>query len=279
MMDLSLGSDNAPPVRAETAFRLFCSPADSRPENYDRLAERARFHLRHASCERFGDLQTYVLEPSSAPRGTTLLIHGWGAEASFLAAFAEPLRRAGSRVVLFDLPAHGLSGGRYTNLAGCAWAAHRIATLFGPINGIAGHSLGGLVSLWIAEGGPPLPTPIPPKRIALLACPNRFIDVTREFGAKLRLSAATQLEFERRLSRIGARPLESFSAANLLKRVACDVTLVHSLDDSEVKYANAQAIVATSPNVEFLPCQGLGHAKLLYDPTVIRTVVSFLVRD
>lgn len=172
-MDLSLRY--APALEPKSALRLFCSPGRSRSANYPTLAERARFHLRNASLERCGDLQVYLFEPSCAPAGTTLLIHGWGAEASFLAGFAEPLRRAGLRVVLFDLPAHGLSGGQYTNLAGCAWAAFRVATQFGPVGGIVGHSLGGLVALWIAEGGPPLPSPIPANKIALLACPNRFI--------------------------------------------------------------------------------------------------------
>ncbi len=268
---------NAPALRAEAAFRQFCLPAQHQPRNYRKLSQRARFHLRNASFERCGDLQTYNFEPSARLKGTVLLVHGWGAEASFLAAFAGPLRRIGFQVVAFDLPAHGRSGGKYTNLAACTWAAHRVARLFGPLSGIIGHSLGGLISLWVAEGGPPLPSPVPIKKIALLACPNRFIDVTRNFGASLHLCRAAQLGFEKRISRIGQRPVESFSAADLLKRIESGVLVVHSTDDDEVSFTNAQAIAAATSRAKLAACQGLGHARLLYDGSVIRGVISFLL--
>jgi pimeloyl-ACP methyl ester carboxylesterase len=216
---------NAPSLQADAAFRLFCSPSQSRqrPRDYHKLAQRARFHLRNAQFARIrtpgGELQTYVLEPSQGCNGTILLIHGWGAEGAFLAAYAEPLRRRGFRVVTFDLPAHGQSEGSYTNLAACARAAHRVAGLWEPIKGIIAHSMGGLVSLWIAEGGPPLSSAIAVERIVLLACPNRLIDLTRAFGKGLDLCPTAQLGFERRITRVGHRPVSGFSAVNLLKRI------------------------------------------------------------
>ena len=205
MTAIPLRNRDAPAVRAEEAFRVFCSPEKHRPPNYRKLAHRARFHLRHASLCRHGEIQTYAFEPSRTGEGTVLLVHGWGAEASFLAAFAEPLRRRGFRVVALDLPAHGRSAGTHTNLAACARAAHRIAASFAPIAGMVGHSLGGLISLWVAEGGAPLAFPVRVEKLALLACPNRFLDVTRMFGAGLNLCESAQLGFERRLSRVGRR--------------------------------------------------------------------------
>jgi len=160
MTAIPLRNRNAPAIRAEEAFRLFCSPEKHRSASYRKLAQRARFHLRHAGVRRYGEIQAYAFEPSRKSAGTVLLIHGWEAEASFLAAFAEPLRRLGFRVVALDLPAHGRSAVTHTNLAACARAAHRIAALSAPIAGIIGHSLGGLISLWVAE--------------AVLRWPSRF---------------------------------------------------------------------------------------------------------
>ena len=279
MTAMPLSNRNAPAIRAEEAFRLFCSPEKHWPSNYRKLAQRARFHLRHASVCRYGEIQTYIFEPSRKSRGTVLLVHGWGAEASFLAAFAEPLRRLSFRVVALDLPAHGRSGGTHTNLAACTRAAHRIADIFSPIAGMVGHSLGGLISLWVAEGGAPLAFPVPVAKLALLACPNRFLDVTRTFGAELSLCMKAQLGFERRLSRVGHRPVESFSAVDLINRIGGDVMAVHSADDEKVSFSDAEAIGAASPRVRLVACQGLGHSKLLYDPPVIRRVISFLCPD
>ncbi len=247
-----------------------------RPADYRRQALRARFHLRHARQEECGGVRAYVLEPEGAPKGTVLLIHGWAAEASFMAVFAEALRRIGYRAALFDLPAHGRSQGRTTNLAACARAAHRVATAFGPLHGIIGHSLGALISLWIAEGGPPLGVPTLAPRIALLACPNRFIDVMRNFGGKLDLCVHGQLGFERRISRVGGRPVGRFSAAGLLGALETDILAVHSADDERVPFADAEAIAAASRRVRLMRVEGLGHAKLLYDGTVIRSVASFI---
>jgi hypothetical protein len=284
---------HAPAVDAETAFRLFCEPARERPEDYARLAKRARFHLRHASVGEFGGVRTYVLEPAGAAKGTALLIHGWASEASFMAAFAEALRRMGYRAVLFDMPAHGRSAGERADLGACARAAHRVASAFGPLrgivghslggllalwiaDGIVGHSLGGLLALWIAEGGPPLGAAIPAPRIALLASPNRFIDVARDFGAHRGLSGLAQLGFERRLSRAAGRIVERFSAAALIPALESDVLAVHSLDDEKIPFADAEAIAGSSSRVRLLRMGGLGHSKLLYDGGVIRSVASFL---
>ena len=63
---------------------------------------------------------------------------------------------------------------------------------------------------------------------------------------------------------------------NLIKRIRSDVMAVHSVDDERISFADA--IGAASPRVKFVACQGLGHAKLLYDPAVIRGVISFLVQ-
>ena len=44
-----------------------------------------------------------------------LLVHGWDSRGSHLAGYVEPLVRAGFAVTLFDLPAHGDSGGELSS--------------------------------------------------------------------------------------------------------------------------------------------------------------------
>src|SRR5436309_135209 len=45
-----------------------------------------------------------------------LLLHGWEGQAADLAAFAQPLRDAGLRVLAMDLPAHGASAGQQAGI-------------------------------------------------------------------------------------------------------------------------------------------------------------------
>src|SRR5262245_61763300 len=116
------------------AFRTFCTPrlASCRSAHHDQLAERARFHLRPARARRLltrvGEIQTYVFEPRGRRAASVLLVHGWTGEAAFMAAFADYMCRHGVRSVLLDLPAHGQSAGRHTNLMDCARAVHEAAS-------------------------------------------------------------------------------------------------------------------------------------------------------
>ncbi len=269
-------------LAGDRAFRIFCTPELSQHRSHDHhiLTQRARFHLRNARWERVptmaGSVQSYVFDPDQTPRGTVLLVHGWTSEGAFMTAFIEPLRRSGMRVVAFDFPAHGLSPGRRTNLAECARAMLGVADHYGPIDAAVAHSFGGFVSLLVAEGGQPLPHAHRIERFVLLACPNRLSDVTRNFGSELGLSQDAQRAYERHLERVGRRPVATFSAAALLGRIEAPALIIHGTEDSEVAFADAQAIAASCPASRLLPFQGLGHRTILYAPPVFRAVMQEL---
>lgn len=277
------GVAHLPPARAgDEAFRIFCTPELSqyRTPDHHLLIERARFHLRHARWERVatqaGDVQAYVFEPDSGATGTVMLVHGWTSEAAFMTAFIEPLRRSGLRVVAFDLPAHGHSPGRRTNLAECARAMLGVADHYGPVRATVAHSFGGFVSLLVAEGGPPLTHGHPVERFVLISCPNRLGDVTLSFGAGLGLGRRAQRVYERHLERVGRRPVATFSTVELLRAVGVPALVIHGRDDREVPYASAEAIANGSPSVRLLGIEGLGHRTILYAPPVFRAVMGEL---
>jgi pimeloyl-ACP methyl ester carboxylesterase len=269
-------------LAGDIAFRIFCTPQLSqyRSADHDILAERARFHLRNAAWERVptpvGEVQAYVFEPDAERRGTVLLVHGWTSEASFMAAFIEPLRRSGLRVIAFDFPAHGLSPGRRTNLAECAQALYGVCQHYGRIYAAVAHSFGGFVSLLVAEGGPPMPRATPIERFVLLACPNRLSDVTRDFGRRLGLEPRGQRAYEHHLERVGHRPVATFSATELLGKVGTPALFMHGSDDRDVPIRNAEEVVAACPSARLMRFDGLDHRTLLFAPPVFRAVMMEL---
>jgi pimeloyl-ACP methyl ester carboxylesterase len=269
-------------LAGDMAFRIFCTPELSQHRGMDhhQLTERARFHLRHARWERVntlaGEVQAYVFDPDGARRGTVLLVHGWTSEAAFMTAFIEPLRRTGLRVIAFDFPAHGHSPGRRTNLAECARAMLSVADHYGPIDAAVSHSFGGFVSLLVAEGGPPMPHAHAIGRFVVLACPNRLLDVTRDFGSRLGLGSGAQRAYEHHLQRVGHRPVASFSAVELLRRVNAPALIVHGCDDREVPYCNAEEIARECPTARLMAFDGMGHRTILYAPPVFRAVMKEL---
>jgi pimeloyl-ACP methyl ester carboxylesterase len=275
-----------PQLAGDIAFRRFSTPVLSERRSPEQavLSERARFHLRHAEWQRIwtpaGDVQAFVFEPDTeVRRGTVLVVHGWTSEAAFMTAFAEPIRRAGFRVVLFDCPAHGLSPGRTTNLIECARATLAVGRAFEPIHAVVAHSFGTLVSLLVAEGGLPMTGRLDIGRFVFVAGPNRLTDVTGHFGRTINLSPAGQRAYERHLERIGRRPLSAFTTLNLLRTVDRPALLLHARDDADVAFAAAEEVAAGYGRAELVAFDGLGHRKILYAPPAIRAALAFLGRD
>jgi pimeloyl-ACP methyl ester carboxylesterase len=281
--DLAALSRRSPALAGDMAYRRFCTPrlSERRAPDHDKLTDRARFHLRHAEWVRVpttrGVMQAYVFEPDRRPRGETVLVaHGWTSESSFMSVFAEPIRRAGFRVVMFDQPAHGLSEGRHASLIDCAHALLEVAEALGPVKHVIAHSMGCLAALLAGEGGPPMPRSIGFERYVLVACPNRFSDVTREYGQGIGLDEAAQRVYERHLERIAHRPIEKFNGADLLAATGRPALLVHACDDAEVAFSCAGEIAAACPKAEILALDGVGHRMILYATPAARAAATFL---
>lgn len=275
-----------PALAGDLAYQRFCLPKHSRRRSVDHLAltERSRFHLRNATWVRVptteGDVQAYVFEPDGGPEhGGVLIAHGWTSEASFMAVFAEQLRRAGFRVVTFDQPAHGKSEQERASLIDCARAALEVAEALGPFRFAVAHSLGGLALLLIGEGAPPMARSYPFERYVLVSSPNRFSSIVDEFAEELGLRPEAARVFDRHIERIAHRPIATFTAANMLAAAGRPALVIHARDDKEVRFQNAEEIVAAWPHAELQPFDGLGHRNILFAPPAIRAVISYLTRS
>lgn len=275
--------DHLPPALAgDLAYKRFCLPKLStrRSPDHVQLAERARFHLRNARWVRVptseGEIQAYIFEPDGEPQAGVVIAHGWTSEASFMAVFAEQLRRAGFRVVAFDQPGHGKSAQERASLIDCARALLQVAHALGPVQYAVTHSMGGLAALLVGEGGPPLERSYPFERYVLVSSPNRFSVVTQEFADELHLGTAAARSFERHIERIAHRPMASFTAASLLSATGRPALVIHARDDTEVVFQNAEEIAAACPTAELFAVDGLGHRNILFAPPVIRAVLSYL---
>ena len=283
-----LSYERLPPARAgDLAYERFCTPKLSSRRSADHavLTERARFHLRHAQWIEVptteGPVQAYVFEPdgpdrAGSERGSVLIAHGWTSEASFMAVFAEQLRRAGFRVVAFDQPAHGRSARERASLIDCSRALLQVAEALGPIRFAVAHSMGGLALLLAGEGGPPMARAYPFERYVLVSMPNRFGAITQEFADELSLQPAAARAYEQRLARIAHRPIAEFTGARLLAATGRPALVMHARDDTEVGFYHAEEIVAQCPTARLKAFDGLGHRNILFAPPVIRAAMSYL---
>lgn len=305
-------SRKAPARAGDLAYQRFSTPllSERRTDDHAVLVERARRHLRNAehrmlkTCE--GWVRTYTFEPlvrasascacpldddhslnhgtdkpgqfRGAEPKTVILIHGWTSEASFMSAIAESLRRAGFRVVLFDMPAHGLSPGTHTNIIVCTRVLIDVIDALGPVDYAVSHSMGGLAALLAAGGDKPYKRACILDGYVFISTPNDFRDVTREFADGLGLTPAARRHYERHLERVAHQDLSKLSSANYLNMIDRPALMIHSRDDDEIRVTNAEQVVAACPKAEFKPVDGVGHRRILYASDVTREATKFLSR-
>lgn len=275
-----------PGMAGRWASRLFLTPLKTGVLNgqekelirraQKRLDKGEAFSVRHPG----GTLQTYRFRGSeNAPkRGTVILVHGWMGRAASMAGFIKPLTSKGFDVVCFDLPAHGWSQGRQTNGILCAVALQAVASEVGPVEAVVGHSFGGLVIGLAVEGRPPMRSALNVKRIALIASPNAFNDLTRHFGREIGLGPRAQAAFENALAKIGGRRLSEFDGNRIYGEIRRPILVIHSHDDEDVSFEQAAAYQALGDHVTIVPVDGLGHRQILYAPSTIRTIRDFVAQ-
>ena len=102
-----------PTLAVRAAYRLFGTPLPLRKPGRNAVPPG------HWRTERlaFEDAEITLYLPQAQPHGpTVLLLHGWGGHARQMLPLADALAARGLRPVLVDLPAHGGSRGRVSNL-------------------------------------------------------------------------------------------------------------------------------------------------------------------
>jgi pimeloyl-ACP methyl ester carboxylesterase len=203
---------------------------------------------------------------------TVLLVHGWNGTAGDLSQFIAPLRDAGRRVVAIDLPAHGRSSGRRSDLTEAVQAVEAALRREPSIEAVIAHSFGVPATVLAASRGAPLP------RAVLISGPISVEPYLQRFAQVLRLSGSTFAAMRRTLRRLlDQAGLETVDLGTVAPRLGLPVLIVHDRGDREVPFLSAQSLQRALAGAELMPTEGLGHRKLLVDPTVVERAVRFAV--
>lgn len=202
---------------------------------------------------------------------SALLVHGWGSRAARLVSFVAPLTDAGFSVIAFDAPGHGASAGRLSSLPQFMAAVRAIGDRFGPVEALVAHSMGGAASTLAAHRGLPI------RRAVFLAPSSDPAGYVERFGAVLRLSpeilAGMKLRLERRFG-IAWKDFDVFAAA---RTMTSPLLVVHDRQDRDVPWTDGEAIAAAWPGAKLVITEGLGHRRIVHDPSVVSRAVAFLL--
>ena len=203
---------------------------------------------------------------------TVLLVHGWRGRSGDMAHFIGPLRDAGRRVVVIDLPGHGRSPGGRSQLADATLAVETVLRREPQIEAVIAHSFGVPATVLAAGRGAPVP------RAVLLSGPASMEPYLQRFAQAFELSPTVRAAMRARLNRVLERTgLKTTELAAVAPALTGRALIIHDREDREVPFLSAQALHRAWPGAELLPIEGFGHRRLLADPAIVERAVKFAV--
>lgn len=204
-------------------------------------------------------------------RPVVMFAHGWEGRATQVAPYLEPLLSAGFRVVSYDAPAHGEARRALVSVIDFARLAEHVSdSLRGQVQAGIGHSAGAAALLYAAGQNQFA------ERLVVIAAPLQPRGFVEKFGRWLRLTPVTQRAFQGRLdARYGLSFADFDNRPNAVDSGA-DGLVVHDRGDADVPFEHAEKLASAWAGARLLATEGLGHRRVLRDPTVVRSVVEFI---
>ena len=202
-----------------------------------------------------------------------LLVHGFEGNRSQFGGIVEALVERGFAAVALDVPAHGESVGNELTAVNFIAAIERTLAYLGPVHAVIGHSMGGAMSLYsVANTGGA-------KRVALISAPSSLKRELHRFATAVGLSERGTRAFIASVEDRVGRPAADFDVRHIAGKVGLPLLLVHDQNDRQVPVVEAARAAHMLPGAELMVTRGLGHNRLLADPTVVRAVVDFVSQD
>ncbi|CAA6807085.1 MAG: Unknown protein [uncultured Thiotrichaceae bacterium] len=263
------------PLAGRLALRLFMIPPKHRmPAREVATSESAdvRFYTIH-------DKEIAVRSWGEGP--VILLSHGWGGRSTQLFSFVQPLVDAGYRVVGCNLPAHGESSGKNTNMLEASLILSEVVKkevkMGEGLKAIIGHSFGSGTALLTVHR-----YQIKPEKLVLISCFADIHWVTRTFGDVFEMSdqvvsAMEQTAYKQLDNAYGkAWHWDDLSPTLNIQKVSQETLLIHDKEDHEVPYEHATQLHDAALNSELLSTTGYGHRKILMNQKVVDATVGFV---
>jgi len=253
----------APRVVARLNQRLFATPRRFTPREWELHFESA------GQRERLPNGASLLIAGEGTR--TVALMHGWEGRATQFARFVPPLLAAGYRVIGVDAPAHGHARGRHADPYLFAETLHEVTQRHGALHGVIGHSMGGgAIVIALASG-------LVAHRAVVIASPSSLHDVLHRFAHAMHMPSGVTHHFVERLrSQVLRRGHSAVDLPELLGGVSAAGLVIHAHDDREVPFSDGERLAGAWPGAALLPVVGVGHRRILRDPSVVEASIAFL---
>lgn len=205
----------------------------------------------------------------SASGEPVLLVHGWEGRGSQMGSLARLIATLGFQPITIDLPAHGASPGRQTNLIELAEAVRAMVLHIGGVSGIVAHSFGAAATT-VA-----LRSPLPVGRLAYIAPTENFAYFPALFGGWLGLSPDLTTRMQRSIERRLGATMAELRGRAIAPTLTHPLLIVHDTDDADVPFEDGAAYAKSWPSAQLVTTGGLGHRRILRDAQTLEAVRQF----
>ena len=200
-----------------------------------------------------------------------LLSHGWESNAGSLGAFVNPFLEKGFKVISFDSPAHGSSEGTKANMLIFKELVYVIIEKFGLPEVTIGHSLGANVLILLSYQNN-----IEFKKTILISPFNQMNSIFKGFQNIVKFPNSLYNKMidlaEERID-IQLRDLEFGELGN--QTSLNEVLLMHDKGDKITPVSHSESMNQQWEKLKFIPIEGSGHYKILWNKEVIQNAVDF----
>ena len=251
---------------ATIAFKLFCTPINKK------LRDREIEVIKSAKAENIAFEDTYIKKYTWGNGSkTALLVHGWESNAGSLGAFVKLLNENDFKVIAFDCPAHGQSGGKQTTLFRNSDAALLICNQIEHIDIAITHSFGSVVLMNAILHNKEIRL----DKLIMITTPNELQKAFDDFYSLLKISKKVQQKMEAKVEKMYQVKIKDMTASLLCHQIHLDhAMIIHDRLDKVIPFHNAETVAKNLKNCQLIPIENAGHYKILWDKRVIDLVAK-----
>ncbi|TGL50272.1 alpha/beta fold hydrolase [Leptospira kemamanensis] len=215
-------------------------------------------------------IQTYIWNDKESSRETILLVHGWNGHVGNFSRIIPSLIEEGYRVIGLDLPGHGFSSGRYSNIVLSAHIVKAVTEHLGNPDKIITHSFGGAVASVAQELG------VSAKKLVYIAPPSKLEHLIRDFSQYLQLSDEEVLCMRTVLEKKVNRTMASIDLEVIGPKLENQLLVIHDRGDLEIPHSMGEMVSQAWKQGKLITTEGLGHKMILRSDFVRDEILRFL---
>lgn len=264
----TLFSRIAPRIAAHQAFELFQIPINNkiRDKELGFYSENMSFQIHH-------ELEPIdIYESGPADGHLIFLIHGWESNAASLSGISKKLVEKGFRTVSFNLPAHGYSKLKKSNIKVSKDFLLKVISHYDPKQPVSfvSHSFGSLVTSYALSK-----INLKVAQLVMLTAPNHSTDVFDYYKNMIGLNHSSFNHLIKKADDILGEPLSKVSIENFGKKIDYKkLTIIQDKKDRIVSANDAKVICKAWDKSELVLIENTGHYKMLWNDNVYKLVLD-----